>query len=114
MTDFFRINLPYGMQRNDKGEWCFFNREYTYLGSKERVTIEEDSPFYCHYEGITDKLLEDLAADSSSITRNEKNEIVRVWFYGDATNQKKEKLDAELWDMYQGKLKILCNLKRAM
>lgn len=34
MIDFFRINMPYGMVRNDKGEWCFFNREYTYLGSK--------------------------------------------------------------------------------
>ena len=60
MTDFFRINLPYGMVRNGKGEWCFFNREYTYLGSKEHGVLEEDSSFFCHYEGITDKLLERL------------------------------------------------------
>ena len=32
MIDFFRINMPYGMVRIDKGVWCFFNREYTYLG----------------------------------------------------------------------------------
>lgn len=114
MTDFFRINLPYGMVRNGKGEWCFFNREYTYLGSKEHGVLEEDSSFFCHYEGITDKLLEELAADSSSITRNEKNEIVRIWFYNDETNPAGEKLDENLWDMYQWKLKTLCKLKRIM
>ena len=28
LTDFFRINLPYGIRKNDKGEWVAFNREY--------------------------------------------------------------------------------------
>lgn len=112
MTDFFRINLPYGMIRNDKGEWCFFNREYTYLGCKEKEIIEEDSPFFCRYDGITEELLEDLAIDSSSITRNEKNEIIRIWFYNDATNPSGRKLDSELWESYQSKLKKLCALKR--
>lgn len=112
MTDFFRINLPYGMVRNDKGEWCFFNREYTYLGSKEHGRIEDNSPFFCRYEGITDKLLESLAASPTSINRNEKNEIVRIWFYDDATNPSGRKLDSELWDKYQCKLNKLCALKR--
>jgi hypothetical protein len=35
LTDFFRINLPYGMQKNEKGEWMFFNREYVPLGWNE-------------------------------------------------------------------------------
>lgn len=112
MTDFFRINLPYGMMRNDKGEWCFFNREYTYLGSKERGELDENSAFFCRYEGITDKLLEELAIDSTSIRRNEKNEIVRIWFYNDATNPSGRELDSELWDSYQSKLKKLCALVR--
>ena len=25
---FFRLNLPYGIAKNDKGEWRAFNREY--------------------------------------------------------------------------------------
>ena len=100
------------MIRNDKGEWCFFNREYTYLGCKEKEIIEEDSPFFCRYDGITEELLEDLAIDSSSITRNEKNEIIRIWFYNDATNPSGRKLDSELWESYQSKLKKLCALKR--
>lgn len=48
MIDFFRINMPYGMVRNDKGEWCFFNREYTYLGSKDSGKIQDDSPFFVY------------------------------------------------------------------
>lgn len=28
LTDFTRINLPYGIERNEKGEWTAFNREY--------------------------------------------------------------------------------------
>lgn len=28
LDDFFRINMPYGMQRNGDGEWFVFNREY--------------------------------------------------------------------------------------
>jgi hypothetical protein len=27
LTDFFRINLPYGMNKNENGEWICFNRE---------------------------------------------------------------------------------------
>lgn len=26
LTDFIRINLPYGIERNEKGEWTAFNR----------------------------------------------------------------------------------------
>jgi hypothetical protein len=32
LTDFFRINLPYGLKRNDNDEWFCFNREYVPLG----------------------------------------------------------------------------------
>lgn len=52
MTDFFRINMPYGMVKNSKGEWCFFNREYTYLGSIEcgkYKMILHSLPIYRYY-----------------------------------------------------------------
>jgi len=32
LTDFFRINLPYGIHRNKNNEWSAFNREYLPLG----------------------------------------------------------------------------------
>jgi hypothetical protein len=32
LTDFFRKNLPYGIARNENGEWMAFNREYLPLG----------------------------------------------------------------------------------
>ena len=65
MTDFFRINMPYGMVKNSKGEWCFFNREYTYLGSIECGKIQDDSSFFCRYTDITDEFLESLAEEGS-------------------------------------------------
>ncbi len=111
MTDFFRINMPYGMQKNDKGEWMFFNREYTYLGNCSRDTVDTNSPFYCSYRGITDELLESLA-EKDSIERNETGEITRIWFYKDATTPARNKWDKALWDTYVEKLRKLCSLIR--
>jgi hypothetical protein len=28
LSDFFRINMPYGLKRNPSDEWFAFNREY--------------------------------------------------------------------------------------
>lgn len=111
MTDFFRINMPYGMVKNNKGESCFFNREYTYLGSKERGKIQEDPPFFCQYIGITNDFLESLA-EENSIERDEKGRITRIWFYNDATTPARVKIDDELWNTYINKIKKLCELKR--
>ena len=48
LTDFFRINLPYGIVRDSKGRWSAFNREYLPLGWNERedspVDINSDNP----------------------------------------------------------------------
>ena len=111
LTDFFRINMPYGMQRNTKGEWMFFNREYTSLGNYISDTIAEDSSYYCKYVGITDSFLESLA-EKDSIVRNDKGEVVRIWFYNDRTTPSHTTVDDELWNSYMNKLKKLCNLTR--
>lgn len=79
MIDFFRINMPYGMVRNDKGEWCFFNREYTYLGSKDSGKIQDDSPFFCLYADITNEFLESLA-EKDSIERTTKGKSQEFGF----------------------------------
>ena len=111
MIDFFRINMPYGMVRNDKGEWCFFNREYTYLGSKDSGKIQDDSPFFCLYADITNEFLESLA-EKDSIERNDKGEITRIWFYNDNTTPARSEISDNLWSIYMNKIKKLCKLKR--
>ena len=111
MTDFFRINMPYGMQRNNKGEWTFFNREYTALGNCSRESITQDSSFYCKYTGITDNFLESIA-EQNSVERNEKGEITRIWFYNDSTTPARIDINDEMWSRYTDKLKKLCKLKR--
>lgn len=65
LTDFFRINLPYGMNKNENGEWMFFNREYMPLGWKESFTNENiihnssktTIPIYAKYKGLTDAII---------------------------------------------------------
>ena len=32
LSNFFKINLPYGIKRNENGQWTAFNREYKPLG----------------------------------------------------------------------------------
>jgi len=42
LGNFFRINMPYGIIRNENGEWMAFNREYMPLGFNDiRDTIVE-------------------------------------------------------------------------
>ena len=64
LTDFFRINLPYGIVRDSKGRWSAFNREYLPLGWNERedspVDINSDNafgniPIHTEYEKVTEK-----------------------------------------------------------
>lgn len=117
--DFFRINMPYGISKNENGEWMAFNREYLPLGySKqpednpywvlERKPI--DLPVYNKYVGLTEKLLLKLAVNESSIRRDEKGNICVIWFYNDATNPTharniKDKKD--YYELYFEKLRLL-------
>lgn len=94
LTDFFRINLPYGMNKNSKGEWMLFNREYMPLGWKESVSDENvihnssDSklPLYTKYKGLTDNILLKKFGHGEHIIFNKKGELVRVFFYNDRSN----------------------------
>ena len=112
LSDFLRINLPYGMRKNDRGEWMFFNREYTSLGNSLNETIDEHSSYYCSYTGITNELLEELA--EGRINTDEKGECSQLWFYDDRTNpyQGGGNVIPELWDKYVNKLRLLSGLDR--
>lgn len=119
LNNFFRINLPYGIVKNEKDEWTAFNREYMPLGynkvdNKIHIGISKtEFPIYTKYNRLTEKFLMDVAYDENGIQRNEKGEIYRVYFYNDKTNpvnQSPEK--KELWDDYFEKLKKLSKLSK--
>jgi hypothetical protein len=121
LNDFFRINLPYGIQKNEKGEWMAFNREYEPLGFNERNfsfpestnLSKDDLPIFTKYKNVTEKKLLEIGKsdDPESIYRNNKGEIYRVYLYNDATNPVNQMKDVpELWERYFYKIKLLSKL----
>ena len=61
LTDFFRINMPYGMEKTDNG-WFVFNREYLQLGS---VSIKQASKTTVKYKNLTDNKLNKLIEEDA-------------------------------------------------
>jgi len=120
LSDFFRINLPYGMRKNASGEWFFFNREYVPLGwnikrlssSGNGIDPYSELPIYTKYKKLRDATLLKLAWDAEhGVQRNENGEIEKVFFYNDATNPQN---DPKYWGQYFEKIKLLskCDVKR--
>lgn len=117
--DFFRINMPYGISKNENDEWMAFNREYLPLGyskqpEKEFYHVLERKPInlsvYNKYYGLTEKILLQLAATETSVKRDEKGKICVVWFYNDASNptHQQSKSDKKYYfERYFGKLQLL-------
>lgn len=94
LTDFFRINLPYGIKKNSNEEWFVFNREYVPLGWNSKhgdKNIFDDMtfskyPVYTKYKGLTENAILKIIKDPDRIQRNDEGEIVSVFFYYDKTN----------------------------
>lgn len=120
LGDFFRINMPYGIARNEKGEWMAFNREYMPLGYNDTEFKKGGMPhngflslpIYTRYRGLTERILLKIAArDGEAIKRNEKGEITEVWLYNDATNPMNQTSNKNsFWKPYWEKLEILSKL----
>ena len=110
LTDFFRINFPYGIRKNDNGEWFAFNREYMPLGSKDRTSIDikawQQQFIGVKYKGLTEAFLTKLAA--SRIERDGKGKISCIWFYTDATNPMN---NPKYTDEYFGRLNKIGKVK---
>lgn len=119
LTDFFRINLPYGIAKNENGEWMAFNREYRPLGynSKSKKGLPGmsylDIDVYTKYDRINENFLIELAqGDNTCIHRDDKGQIEKVFLYDDGTNPINQSSDKpELWTNYFSKLKKLSKLK---
>lgn len=122
LTNFFRINLPYGIAKNDKDEWMAFNREYMPLGFNDLSFKEHvgksygDKPIYTKYNGFTEKLLLELSFDGEKGVRRDSNgKIETVFLYNDGTNPSSgynSKNDEEkMWSQYFQRLKKVSKLK---
>lgn len=110
LFDFFRVNMPYGMTKNEEGEWFVFNREYKPLGwnTSERIEYKE-YPVYTKYEGLTNKVLRNLSWGlGRGIKKDENGNINTVWFYDEVTNPKDH---PKHWEAYLERIKTLAQLK---
>lgn len=112
LSNFFNINLPYGIRRNSNNEWMAFNREYMPLGwnttdYKMNIHNDEhytDNPVYSTYKAITDKKLLDIAGSGDSVRYDENNKINVIYLYDDKTNPS---YSPEYWKLYFDKIKKL-------
>jgi hypothetical protein len=109
---FFRIILPYGFERNAKGEWCAFNREYAPIGMIDgrSESLNGHLPNYLKYEGLSDSFIQHLVDDPESIQRDTAGDIITFTLYNDRTNPTAERMSEErslLYSSYFNKLKIL-------
>lgn len=110
LDNFFKINFPYGIKSNSKGEWTAFNREHKPLGyTNSSEEVPEKDFVYCKYKNLTETILQKLG-DTNGAVEKEKNKIVKVFFYNDATNPSNF-TSKELYRKYFEKLEILAKLK---
>jgi hypothetical protein len=117
LGDFFRINLPYGLSKNEDGSWWAFNREYMPIGYNKILPLEDrdfDSlPIHTKYRGLTDNFLLKLVdGNEKNIKRNEKdNSITKIFFYNDETNPMNQKSTNNIyWKIYWKKIEALSKL----
>jgi hypothetical protein len=116
LNDFFRINMPYGIVKNDKGEWLAFNREYVPVGWNDHFVRKDLSnsesyaglPIKTKYKTDTNKILSKLIDSVSQAEYDENGKICKIFLYDDKTNPKSF---PENWDRYMNKLKILSELE---
>lgn len=105
LTDFFRINLPYGIKKNSNDEWFIFNREYVPLGwnsTRGDKSIFDDVtfskyPVYTKYKGLTENAILKIIKNPDAIQRDEAGNISKVFFYNDRTNPQS---NPKYWDEY--------------
>lgn len=119
LNNFFRINLPYGIAKNENGEWMAFNREYMPLGFNDTSFKEHPGysysniPIYTKYKRLTEAFLIDIAHDGEKgLSRNEAGEILKVFFYDDATNPVSNSKDL-FWENYFEKLQKLSKIEKS-
>lgn len=120
LSDFFRINLPYGLARNKSGEWMAFNRENKPIGFNtdeptETMSPESEGsklPVYTRYWVLTDRMIMEITGYNEADFKRDKNgDIWQFWLYNDTTNPMNQREDnKELWQSYWRKLETLARV----
>ncbi|MCF8243743.1 MAG: hypothetical protein K9J37_02500 [Saprospiraceae bacterium] len=117
LTDFFRINFPYGIKRNKSDQWVAFNREYMPLGWNSQFVrnsiVDEhafdDLPIFTAYKGMTDKQLMKIVDSPQAVQYDESGKIKTIFLYNDGTNPQ---TFPEYWNDYLKKIKLLSTFER--
>lgn len=108
LTDFLRINLPYGIELDESGKWFAFNREYKPLGWNTNSFIKyENYPIATKFSRMTENFLVKLG-QGDELKRDESGKIFRVMLYNDATNPRNGKSH---WNKYSKKLELLSKIE---
>ena len=121
LSDICRINLPYGLERNDGGKGMAFNREDKPLGfnttdkaadARSMKGNSPELPVFSLYIGLTNRFIQEITGyDESAVNRDEQGNIRRFWLYNDSTNpMNQQKKENEYWDIYWQKLKGIARL----
>lgn len=116
LTDFFRINMPYGIVKSKEGKWYAFNREYVPIGWNDKKVGQhfdddnsyQDIPIRTKYKNATEATLKKLIDDDTTVKYDETGKIKLIFLYRDKTNPMNDK---KYWDTYFEKIKILSSLK---
>ncbi len=114
LSDYFRVNLPYGMVKKN-GRWMLFNRENLPIGfhEEEPLVNNEYLPIYGLFAGLSDQMIMELTGGvTSDIERDQRGNICRFWLYNDATNPMNQpSQENEHWAAYWKKLEVLARLR---
>lgn len=114
-NNFFKYNLPYGIEKNSDNEWIAFNRDYLPLGYHEKITNNEIAklPVFASYKGLTEKKLIELAWNPiEGVIRNNNNEIEKIFLYRDDNTNPAIINNDKTWNQYFERLKKLSILER--
>ncbi len=117
LSDFFRINFPYGLMKNENGEWTAFNRDYLPLGyNKKPDTFLPEEEYlnlfqFTKYPRMTDSFLVKVALSPDKVKLDESGKICRIWFYDDSTNPVSH--DSKLnWSSYWERVEAVAKLSK--
>jgi hypothetical protein len=114
--NFFFINMPYGMERDDKGQWFVFNRLRLPLGwNAEHPDMDPvhgyyGVPVYAAYEGLTDEKIDAIAVNVSRCAATGK--ILMFLLYDPVNSPLRYDSGPEVWAAYFERLKKIARFKK--
>lgn len=113
-SNFFRINMPYGVIFKANGQIVCFNREYAPLGhlksdeSYFNWANESDLPIFGNYQPVSDNLLRKIAIDHKIDVWGDDTRV--IWLYLDESNPTNHPKSDKKWKAYFDRIRMLSEL----